>query len=228
MSTSSIPNFWSFSTNWIIPNKPDDTQVGSLRSDPTQRTTVTSWNGLENGDAILQAVPAWNWYYTGSSATYLNFDKQWSWAIWGGDTTHGLTWLTTPQSLNEGDSFAATYWVGSSSTTSTTWDINAGKPGSPNIISWSTSDLTSQNAEMDVTEEAYLLREKYSAQSTVWDAQYFPQNTQFTNFVIEDTTGTMYNPAFTGCINNQWGQNISTLNVGIDPSPYAITLHTTS
>lgn len=230
MSTSSVANFWSFNTNWVIPNKPSSTEVGSVRADATKRTTVSSWNGLEKhgGGAILQAVPAWNWYYTGSSDTYLNFDKAWSWAIWGEDSTHSLAVLTTPASLNEGDSFAATYWVDSSTDSQTTWKVNAGASGSLTTISWTTSDLKKDNADMEVAEEAYLLRGKNSAASTVWDAKYFPKNTKFTNFVIQDTSGATVSPSFTGCLNREWGQNISTLKTEIVSNPYAITLHTTS
>ena len=228
MSTSSIANFRTFNTNWIIPNKPDNTEVGSPRYLDTKRTTVSSWNGLENTNGILQAVPAWNWHYKGSSDTYLNFDKQWSWAVWGEDTTHGLTFLTTPQYLAEGDSFYGDYTVRDSSSTSTTWGINAGNSSSAIGMLWSTSDLTRDNVDLEVAEEAYLLVQSGTHHSTVWDAKYFPKNTKFTDFVIQDADGKTISPVFNGCLSKEWGQNISTLKTEITTNPYAITLHTTS
>jgi|GEM_PF-2337413 len=227
MSTSSIPNFYSFNTKWVIPNNPSNYAVGSIPSDGTQRTAVSTWNGIErtSGDGLIQAVPAWNWWYNADSE---NFDGKWSWAIWGKDSTHSLTWLTPPKAISAGDSFAATYWIDASTSTSTTWGYNAGKSGSLTTDYWTTSDLTQDNAEMEVAEEAYLFREKFSAKSTKQESQYFPSNTKFTNFIIQDTSGKTYTPSFSSCVADDWSKSISTLKVEVSTNPYAITLHTTS
>lgn len=234
MSTSSLTNFYYFNTEWTIPNKPAETKVGDgtkghERYLDSERTQVSTWNGIEGNGALIQVVPVWNGYYPGSTYTFRNFDKAWSWAIWGKDKTHDLTFLTEPASLNEGDGFDASYWISSSDATSTTWGVYGGQLGSEKLYYWKTSDLTKNNGELEVAQEAYLLKRSGTAHSTVWDAKYFPSNTKFTNFDIQTGGGEPISPAFTGCLAQEWGQNISTLKTEITSGPpYEITLHTIS
>ena len=222
MSRSSMSNFASFKTSWTIPSDPQY-EIGPNRKVTINRTQASVWNGIQNDKALIQAVPVFNWYYTGSSDTDLNFDGKWSWAVWGADSTHDLTWLTTPASLSAGDAFWASYSITSTDGSTTHWSIDTSKLDY--CLLWDTTELSRTNGELDVALEAYL-KAKAGGTSTVWDLKYLPKNTKFTDFEILDTSGNTISPAFTGVVAKTWKDHIPALSVNFASNPYTATLKT--
>ena len=218
MSRSSMSNFASFKTSWTIPLNPQY-EVGTDRRVTSDRTEASVWNGIQQGQALIQVVPAFNWYYPNGG----NFDGKWSWAIWGGDSIHTLTWLTTPKTLSAGDAFWASYSITSTDGSTTHWSIDTSK--SDYCLLWDTTELSRTNGELDVALEAYL-KARADKTSTVWDSKYLPKNTKLTDFEILDTSGNTISPAFTGVVATMWKNHIPALNVDFTTNPYTSILKT--
>jgi hypothetical protein len=222
MSRSSMSNFQSFNTSWTIPTDPKYASMTD-RTDLPQRTQASVWNGIQSGTNIIQGVANWNWYYKGSSDSYRNFDGKWSWAVYGKDSTHDLTFLTEPKSISAGNNVWANYTLFSVDTNTNTYTWHIDSSQSLSTLQWTTADLSRTNGELDVALEAYL-KAGSDQKSTVWDTKYLPKNTKFTDFQIKDTSGTTITPSFTGEKNSDWTSHISTLDVVITSNPCTITL----
>jgi hypothetical protein len=242
--SSSTNDIASFKARWNVPNKPQETRRNEVPaprgSTWTNTTSMAAWMGVESldskglGQGVFQSVLAWNWI---NDPKYGSTEKNWSAAIWdvGATSSYAISTHISSNGLaiNTGDEMRSTIKYDSSSKK---WDGTltlVPQSGTPTEVTFSKNfaTLDPKKVDLELVDEAYILKFNYGKNSTSHLQKYMFSNVRFTNIEIKNQKGEIISNNFVPYIVKDWNDHKSecpNLDVTIDSNPYKVWLHTTS